>query len=348
MKVVHIESGLGNQMLSYCEFLAMKKTNPDEECYIEKIIYEIPEANEYISQWNGYELERVFNIHAPDYMDTLSEELQMVVIEEIKKSQFWLHDWNWPVYFQKAFETAGVYFINARGDFEADKAEWSISRKGDPPLSYKIKQTGLYANLRRIYRNIRKSDVFSDKDYLFYSSDEDQLIGQRLTFKNMGSGIERIDDEIRKAFIFPEIDDEVNRNFANQIRSCESVAIHARRGDMLTVSGKYYRSGYFRRAVQHIKKNVDKPVFFFFCDSSSVDWCRIHPRIFGLNYDKDKVIFVDCNCGATSYRDMQLMTMCKHNIITNSSFGWWGAYLNKNPVKITISPELEINTTYHC
>ena len=79
MKVVHIESGLGNQMLSYCEFLAMKKTNPDEECYIEKIIYEIPETNKYISQWNGYELERVFNIHAPDYMDTLSEELQRIV-----------------------------------------------------------------------------------------------------------------------------------------------------------------------------------------------------------------------------------------------------------------------------
>lgn len=348
MKVVHIESGLGNQMLSYCEFLAMKKINPDEACYIEKIIYDIPEANEYISQWNGYELECVFDIHAPDFMDTLSEELRKAIIDEIRKSQFWLHDWNWPVYFQKAFEKAGVYLVNARGDFEADRAEWSISRKGTPPLSYMIKQTGLYANLRRIYRNMRKPRGLSDKNNLFYSSDEDQLIGQRLTFKNVGSDIEYIDDEIKKAFLFPEIDEDVNKEFADQICSCESVAIHARRGDMLTVNGKYYRSGYFRRAVHHIKKNVDKPVFFFFCDTSSVDWCRNHPRIFGLNYDKDKVIFVDCNDGENSYRDMQLMTMCKHNIITNSSFGWWGAYLNKNPNKITISPEIEINTTYHC
>jgi len=66
MKVFHIESGLGNQMLSYCELLAMKKMNPDEDCYIEKIIYSIPEPNEYISQWNGYELDRIFGIHAPD------------------------------------------------------------------------------------------------------------------------------------------------------------------------------------------------------------------------------------------------------------------------------------------
>lgn len=348
MKVVHIESGLGNQMLSYCEFLAMKKTNPDEECYIEKIIYEIPETNKYISQWNGYELERVFNIHAPDYMDTLSEELQRIVIDEIKNSQFWLHDWNWPVYFQKAFEKAGVYLINARGDFEADQAEWAICRKGEPPLSYRIKQTGIYANLRRIYRNMRKSGLPTDKEHLFYLSDEDQLIGQRLTFKNVGNDIECIDDEIRRTFVFPEIGKDMNRDLAEKISNCESVAIHARRGDMLTVSGKYYRSGYFRRAVRYIKRNIDKPVFFFFCDFDSVDWCRMHPSIFGLNFDKDSVVFVDYNSGENSYRDMQLMAMCKHNIITNSSFGWWGAYLNENPDKITISPEIEINTTYHC
>lgn len=348
MKVIHIESGLGNQMLSYCEFLAMKKTNPDENCYIEKVIYEVPEVSEYISQWNGYELEQVFNIHAPDLMDTLSEESREIVIAEIRNSQFWLHEWNWPVYFQRAFEKAGINLVNVRGDFEADRAEWSICRKGEPPLSYKIKQTGLYANIRRIYKTLRRSEGCSDKDFLFYSSGEDQLTGQRLTFKNSGSGIERIDKEIRREFIFPEMDKGRNAEFADRICNCESVAIHARRGDMLTVNGKYYRSGYFRRAVRHMKKNIDKPVFFFFCDPGSVDWCRIHPDIFGLNFSKDEIIFVDCNSGVNSYRDMQLMAMCKHNIITNSSFGWWGSYLNENPDKITISPEIEINTTFHC
>ena len=102
MKVVHIESGLGNQMLSYCEYLAMKQTNPDEPCYIEKIVYDIPEVNDYICQWNGYELERIFGIQAPDVMDTLSPEQRETVIKSVKDSRFWLHEWNWPVYFTRA------------------------------------------------------------------------------------------------------------------------------------------------------------------------------------------------------------------------------------------------------
>ena len=59
----------------------------------------------------------------------------------------------------------------------------------------------------------------------------------------------------------------------------------------------------------------------------------------------DVVEFVDWHSSAESYRDMQIMALCKHNIITNSSFGWWGSYLNTNPDKITISPDCRILTT---
>ena len=86
MKVIHIESGLGNQMLSYCELLAMKKINPNEDCYIEKIVFDIQEANDYISQWNGYELERVFHIKALDFLDTLSIAQRRIIMEEVMNS----------------------------------------------------------------------------------------------------------------------------------------------------------------------------------------------------------------------------------------------------------------------
>ena len=76
-------------------------------------------------------------------------------------------------------------------------------------------------------------------DHLFYTSPEDQLIGQRLTFMAPGNGIERIDRAVREAFRFPPIEDQQNLAFARQIAGCEALAVHVRRGDMLPVSGKY-------------------------------------------------------------------------------------------------------------
>ena len=179
-------------------------------------------------------------------------------------------------------------------------------------------------------------------------TDEDVFTGQRLTFKLIGSGINIIDSEIREVFKFPEFVTKKNRDFASFLQSCNSVFIHARRGDMLSSNGWCYRYGYFRRATSMIRKHVQDPVFVFFTDSGSIDWCKQNANIFGLNYSKDRVHFVDWNNGRDSYRDMQLMSYCKHGIITNSTFGWWGAFFISNPNKITVSPLNEINTTHHC
>ena len=116
---------------------------------------------------------------------------------------------------------------------------------------------------------------------------------------------------------------------------------------MLQSNGYCYKYGYFKRATNYIKKHVISPIFFFFCDTGSTQWCKNHFNIFGLNENIDHIYFVDWNVGKEYYKDMQLMAECKHNIITNSSFGWWGAFLNSNPTKITCSPNIWINTTAH-
>lgn len=339
MKVVHIDGGLGNQMLGYCEYLALKYTQPTEICYLETLVYDVPESDVVYSHWYGYELERLFGIKAANIRELFTDEQWNNIILNVKKSQFWIKNWNWPVHFCEAFRSEGLELNNTRGDFENEKA----------PAVWRsiLKQTYLYNYVRRIYKT-RNQDKYikSDADMLFYKGTEDALIGHRLSFQKRNNNIELIDREIKKAFIFPTLTDEKNRSFLNFIKSHESVAIHVRRGDMLRSSGIYYKTGYFKRAVKYIKGKVQNPIFIFFCDPVSNEYCKKNLHVFSLS-EKDKIYFVDWNIGQESYRDMQLMSFCKHNIITNSSFGWWGAYLNENPNKITISPEININTTHH-
>lgn len=348
MKIIHIESGLGNQMLSYCEYLAIKKVNKNEECFIETIVYDIPECNDVICQWNGYELNRIFDINVPNVKEICNDEQWNKIIKCVKKSQFWNKNWNYPVYFVQAFNENGFKLINYRGNFE----EKSFLKKHSNRKNIKKKlidcKFGNY--LKRIYKYINKNKYLrevEENELLFLKNNDDIFTGQRLSFKFIGNNIELIDKEIREVFKFPDIKDKKNLEMLKIIKSNNSVAIHARRGDMLGYNSDCYKYGYFKRAVKYIKKNVENPLFIFFCDPGSIEWCKNNSHIFGLNFNRDRILFTDWNKGKNSFRDMQLISECKHAIITNSSFGWWGAYLNKNPNKITCSPDIRINTTHH-
>lgn len=352
MKIIHIESGLGNQMLSYCEYLALKKMNPDDEFYLETIIYDIPECNDVICQWNGYELERIFGIKEPKNVRTLfTDEQWKEIMADIHKSEFWKHNWNYPVYFTEAFNRQGLNLENIRGDFEDGKHYANTDDYKKDTVWNRFVATWLGTTLKRYYYRLRKGKYIGRNDrraLLFMKTSKDLFTGQWLSFKIAGNERWRIDDEIRRTFVFPEFSDNQNKEMAAMLDGCNGVAIHARRGDMLAGLAPLYEHGYFRRAVKHIRRNVKNPVFVFFTNTGSIDWCRENAKTFGLDYTKDKVFFVDWNTGQESYRDMQLMSHCKHAIITNSSFGWWGAYFIQNPDKITISPSIEIDTTYHC
>lgn len=350
LKIIHIESGLGNQMLSYCELLAIKKVNPDDKCYIETLVFDIPECNDTICQWNGYELDRVFGINTPNVKSLFDSETWENVKDDVRASEFWAKNWNWPVYICRALNKAGLSLENSYGDREIISKTNSHSIKGRlAQINFTQSRIGVY--LRGLYfkwtlsKRIAALDKRKD---VFIKTDKDLLTGQRLCFKYRGNDIEKIHDEIVNTFRFPDFTTDKNKDFALFLDSCNSVFIHARRGDMLSANGWCYKYGYFRRAVKYIKKHVENPVFVFFTNTGSIEWCKENAKTFGLDYSKDKVYFVDWNVGDESYRDMQLMAHCKHGIITNSTFGWWGAYFIKNPDKITISPELTINTTYHC
>lgn len=348
MKVLHIESGLGNQMLGYCEYLAMKKANPDDNCYIENVVYEIPECENIISQWNGYELENVFGISALNIRELFQKDEWERIVQEISESEFWIKNWNYPVYISRVLNNHGLNLKNIRGNFESKAMVKKYS--GKKSLRTKFVDTRIGNTIRRYLFQINKKKIlnkYNEQSVLFCKTSDDLYTGQRLSFKYLNNGIERIEEEIRNEFVFAPISDDRNLKMLKMIQETESVSIHARRGDMLKDNRYCYQYGYFKRAVHLIKTKISCPVFIFFCDPGSVDWCKRNERVFGLDFSKDLVYFVEWNKGLDSYKDMQLMAQCKHNIITNSSFGWWGSYLNSNPGKITISPEVFINTKYH-
>ena len=346
MKVVHIESGLGNQMLSYCEYLAIKQANPHDNCYIENIIFDIPECNEVIRQWNGYEVDRIFHLKTPNIKDLFSEEEWATIISEVKTTRFWEKNWNYPVYITQILQDHGIDLINTMGDFEA---EGQPSRTCNPSW---FTQNAIMSHLRYYRKKLlgeKRLLNYDNSDKLFIKTDDSIFAGQKLLFYYKNSGIERIENDIRAIFKFGDIPstDTSNHETLDMIKNSQSVSIHVRRGDAMYANYQYFARGYYKKAVRFIKKQVDKPVFFVFCDPDSVQWAKDNEKQLGLDFKKDKIYFVDWNKGESSWYDMQLMSNCHHNIIGNSSFAWWGAWLNPHTDKITISPEVIVNTTHH-
>lgn len=145
------------------------------------------------------------------------------------------------------------------------------------------------------------------------------------------------EDDIRLEFTFKAPLKGKCLEYAKIIGSVQSVAVHIRRGDYLSdksAANNFVTCSieYYKRAVSHILDNVENPVFFVF--SEDMEWVKEN-----LSFGDNQVYFIDCNRGEDSYLDMQLMSLCKHNIIANSSFSWWAAWLNSSKNKMVIAPE---------
>ena len=150
-------------------------------------------------------------------------------------------------------------------------------------------------------------------------------------FWQLHSYFKDCENEVRKAFVFQGVDDE-NMELAKEMNSVNSVSIHFRRGDYLKIPRlQVCDDEYYKKAISYVGGYVKNPVYYVF--SNDVEWSENFMRGFSVEF---KVI--DNNQGADSYKDMFLMSQCKHNIIANSSFSWWGAWLNDNVDKIVVAP----------
>lgn len=145
-----------------------------------------------------------------------------------------------------------------------------------------------------------------------------------------------IEDILLKEFTVKQSPDKRNQNILKQIAATNSVSIHVRRGDFVTdISTKslhgLYNIDYFQKAISIISAKASNPCFYIFSDD--IDWAENNIKT------EYPITFIDNNIGKKDYEDLRLMSSCRHNIIVNSTFGWWGAWLNKNKSKIVITPK---------
>ena len=138
---------------------------------------------------------------------------------------------------------------------------------------------------------------------------------------------------LRKHFIFKQELDDKNKKILKDIKDSNSVSIHVRKTDYNKYIGYFFQAdwmNYYGLAVDQIIKNTKERPLNFFVFSDDIEWCKKNILI--------PAIFVE-NKGNDSWKDMLLMSNCKHNITTNSTFSWWAAWFNKNPNKIVITPK---------
>ncbi|RDB07693.1 alpha-1,2-fucosyltransferase [Runella aurantiaca] len=126
--------------------------------------------------------------------------------------------------------------------------------------------------------------------------------------------------------------------FKQSIKQSVSVSVHIRRGDYTTTSkaNRYLKpceALYYQTAVEYLTKRISNLVFFVFSDD--IEWAKAHIHFgFPMQYVE----------GNSAQEDLLLIASCQHHIIANSTFSWWGAWLNPHPDKIVIAPQKWFST----
>jgi len=188
----------------------------------------------------------------------------------------------------------------------------------------------------KLFKFLRKKN-FIVEPYFHYWKDVNKLKQNLYLYGYWQSEKYFIKNEkiIRKNFQFKQ--PLTNKNFiiSNEIKNSNSISLHIRRGDYLTDKKNSFVGvcsvDYYKKAISIISSKIINPVFYIFSDD--MQWVK---KNFTNNLNNK---FIDHNDNQKSHFDLQLMSLCKHNIIANSSFSWWGAWLNSNANKIVIAPQ---------
>ncbi|MDB5228753.1 MAG: hypothetical protein JWN78_2946, partial [Bacteroidota bacterium] len=237
-----------------------------------------------------------------------------------------------PLYSKLQLKNIATYRKYELGIFSIDAQKNDIPFKGKLfyPLAKMLYFVDKYVN--KLHHHYFEEKDFSFDEAVLEQPDNTYLDGHFQSEKYF----KHIENIIREELIFKNRLSEKNSIFKSKIENSNAVSIHIRRGDYVLLQKNVQKHGvasteYYNNAIAHIAGKIALPYFFIFTDD--ITWVKEN---FKTNYPFE---IVDSNQSPGSgYIDMQLMSLCKHNIICNSTFSWWSAWLNKHPEKIVIAP----------
>ncbi len=130
--------------------------------------------------------------------------------------------------------------------------------------------------------------------------------------------------------------DYKNERLRKEIRNKESVSVHIRRGDYVSNPANNQKYGtcsfaYYSKAIDVIKGRMHDPCFYFFSDDPL--WVRDRFQ------NEKNAVYIDWNQDTESWKDLVLMSSCRHHIMANSTFSWWGAWLGEQERTIILAPQ---------
>lgn len=221
-------------------------------------------------------------------------------------------------------------------EFELGKLGIKVT-VADPKLVKKMCPSGQDIFTKIIKNTICRKHFTKEKNsYIFDSSflkcDNQYLIGYWQTEKYF----QDVKVQLRKEINFLPLEDEKNTMILDKIHSTNAVSVHMRFGDYVnnSIYDNICTDRYYSTAIEEMKRIHEDAVFYVISDD--IERAKVV-------LDNDTYEYIDWNGGNNCYYDMKLISQCRHNIIANSSFSWWGTWLNDNKAKTVIAPSIWLN-----
>jgi len=228
-----------------------------------------------------------------------------------------------------AFET-----YNLHGGYQLDKynIDLKTSTKEESDIFY---TKNLFVKVLRKL-GLDFSERIKEKSLLFDNKlleiEDDSYLDGYFQCENYFKDIRK---EILNQFVINQAVSDYTKKIENKIQNSRySCSLHIRRGDFINNTNISIHGAcdikYYKNAMKYLEEKIDDLFYFVFSDD--IEWCR-------ENLDIQNVIYIESKEKRIPHEDIYLMSLCNHNIIANSTFSWWGAWINQNEEKIVIAPK---------